>query len=252
MSVRRIYKVKIDRVAPSELKYKTLKKIDKLPKIVDLRTKMPPVYDQGELGGCTGNACAACFEYEDKNAFTPSRLFIYYCERSIEGTVKTDSGASISDGIKVLQKYGVCKESSWPYDISKFKIKPTVECYNEALQNKALNVTHIPQDVTSMKTSLANGFPFVVGISVYSSFESEEVAKTGVVPIPDVDKEECLGGHAVLVCGYDDIHKVWILRNSWGTKWGQKGYFTLPYLYLLDSNLSSDLWNITKVSSVSH
>jgi C1A family cysteine protease len=100
-----------------------------------------------------------------------------------------------------------------------------------------------------MKTCLASGFPIVVGISVYSSFESQAVATSGNVPMPNINKEQCLGGHAVLVVGYDDTSKHWIMRNSWGTSWGMAGYFTLPYMYLLDSNLASDLWIITKESN---
>lgn len=248
MSVsKHIYNLDITKINPSKLKYKSLPKIEKLPASVDLRSKMPPVYDQGNLGSCTANALAGCLEYEDGNKFQPSRLFIYYNERVIEHDVKDDAGAELSDGIKTLETYGACPESMWPYDITKFTNKPTKDCYTTALKTKALNVTNIPQDVTSMKTSLVNNFPFVVGIAVYASFESSKVASTGIVPMPDVNKEQLLGGHAVLVVGYDDVKQWWIMRNSWGPSWGAAGYFYLPYLYLLDSNLSSDLWNITKL-----
>jgi len=99
-----------------------------------------------------------------------------------------------------------------------------------------------------MKTSLNSGAPFVVGIAVYASFESANVAATGYVPMPDVNNEQFLGGHAIVCVGYNDAKQVWIMRNSWGNSWGANGYFYLPYAYLLDSNLSSDLWNITKMS----
>jgi hypothetical protein len=101
-----------------------------------------------------------------------------------------------------------------------------------------------------MKNSLASGYAFVVGISIYDSFESQKVAKTGVVPMPNFKTENCLGGHAVLVVGYSDKEQHWIVRNSWGSTWGDKGYFYLPYIYLLDAKLSSDLWNITRISTV--
>ena len=245
-----VYNLSIKRIPSDKLKHKELVKTN-LPFSIDLRTKMPNVYDQGQLGSCTANALAACFEYEDKNAFIPSRLFIYYNERVIENYISTDSGATLADGIISLQHTGVCPENMWPYNISKFKIKPPVECYTTAQKYKALDVTNIRQDLTSMKTSLANGCPFVVGISIYSSFETQQVANTGIVPMPDINKEELLGGHAVLVCGYNDVTQKWIVRNSWGSSWGDKGYFYLPYLYLLDSNLSSDLWNITKLKITS-
>jgi C1A family cysteine protease len=167
----------------------------------------------------------------------------------MENDVADDAGAILGDGVETLQKYGVCPESSWSYDISKFAIPPPSHCYEEAAKHKALDVAHITNDVTSMKTSLANNHPFVVGIQIYESFETEEVAKTGIVPLPNPDMEECLGGHAVICCGYDDSRKVWIMRNSWGTGWGDGGYFYLPYLYLLDSSLSTDLWSIKKMSA---
>jgi C1A family cysteine protease len=245
--MKRDYSLKITKRHPSLLKLKVYSKIDSLPTSVDLRQRMPPVYDQGQLGSCTANALAAAFEFDDANAWTPSRLFIYYNERMIENDVGVDGGAQISDGVNSLETYGVCQESSWPYDISQFAIKPSESCYTEALANKAFTVENIPDDEVSIKTSLVNGFPVVVGIQVYASFESQDVASSGIVPMPDTSSEECLGGHAVLIVGYDDASSSWLMRNSWGTSWGMAGYFTLPYAYI--STYGSDLWNITKISS---
>ena len=140
----------------------------------------------------------------------------------------------------------MCDEKDWPHDISKFRIKPPTKCYTNALLYRAYTVNNIRSDLNSMKNSLASGFPFVVGIAIYPSFLTTSVNKTGIVSMPN--REKCLGGHAVLVVGYSDIKQHWILRNSWGDKWGDKGYFYLPYLYLLDAKLSSDLWNITKIT----
>ena len=247
---KRIYNLRIERTPTTKLKLKTFLEIKKLPKSIDLRNKCPSVYDQGEIGSCTAQALAAAFELKDgiNNTFTPSRLFIYYNERLLENSIHEDSGALLSDGIKTLEKYGVCDEKDWPYDTKNFTVKPHKKCYINALQHKAYTVHNINSDMNSMKTSLASGHPFVVGISIYESFESDEVAKTGMVTMPDIDKESCLGGHAVLVVGYSDISQKWIVRNSWGDKWGDKGYFYLPYLYLMDAKLSSELWNITKIS----
>jgi C1A family cysteine protease len=214
-------------------------------KHVDLRDKFPIVYNQGTIGSCTANALCGIIEYIIPD-FLPSRLFLYYNERLIEKDVEHDCGATLFDGIQSLQTFGICSELDWPYDINKFTIKPLEECYNKALDHKVLQVKNIHNDITMMKNALINGIPFVVGIMIYSSFESDYVAKTGNVSMPRY-YEQCLGGHAILICGFDDYKKVWIARNSWGPEWGDKGYFYLPYLYLLDSTLSTDLWCILKI-----
>jgi C1A family cysteine protease len=247
---KRVFDSSIKRAHPSTLKFLQLEKVASLPQVVDLRSKMPPVYDQGAIGSCTSMGLGAAYSFVNGNTFAPSKLFIYYCERFLEHTVSSDSGALIHDGIRSLQTYGVCPESQWPYDISKFTVKPPTSCYQTALKHKAVTVHNIQQDITSIKTALASGFPIVVGISVYSSFESNETAASGIVNMPDINNEELLGGHCVLVCGYDNSRRVWIMRNSWGVDWGDKGYFYLPYEYLLDSSLSSDLWNITKEANL--
>jgi len=221
-------------------------KINKrLLNIVDLRNKMPPVYDQGNLGSCTANALCAAVQYEEPTLMG-SRLFVYYNERMIENDVKNDSGAIMADGVKSLCTYGVCKEISWPYIITKFAIKPPLYCYEEAKKHKLIQYYSLPNNITQMKQALINGFPFVVSILVYSSFESAQVTMTGYVPMPQPN-ETLLGGHAILCVGYNEIKKVWIMRNSWGNQWGDKGYFYLPYQYLINPNLASDLWVLQNI-----
>ena len=223
-----------------------------LPPAVDLRSECPPVYDQGQLGSCTGNAIAAALAFADHKEhlglfFTPSRLFIYYNERSMEGTVASDAGAQIRDGIKSVVKLGACAETTWPYRITKFKLKPTAKAYKEAALHQALSYKRIVStSLSAMKSCLAAGFPFVFGFSVYESFESAEVAKTGVLNLPAVG-EQMLGGHAVLCVGYDDSTERFIVRNSWGSAWGQAGYFTIPYGYLTNPNLADDFWTVRTV-----
>jgi len=219
----------------------------KLPAAVDLRADCSPVEDQGNLGSCTGNALAGGVEFLEKKDKVPfvnvSRLFIYYNERVIEHTVNSDAGAMIRDGIKTLVKQGVCSEKKWPYNISKFAAKPSPTCYKEARNHRVTAYARL-QTIDDMRACLANGYPFVFGFTVYESFESPTVAKTGVVPMPNKSKEKVLGGHAVLAVGYDDAAKRFLVRNSWGTGWGMKGYFTIPYGYVGDRNLSDDFWTI--------
>jgi len=215
-----------------------------LPAAVDLRPGCSPVEDQGALGSCTGNAIVGALEFlelKDKLPYTDlSRLFVYYNERVMEHTVQSDAGAQIRDGVKSVSKQGVCSEAKWPYIISKFAVKPPAACYTEALKHRIVEY-HRLTTVDEMRACLAEGYPFVFGFTVYESFESQAVAKTGTVPMPR-KSERVLGGHAVLGVGYNDKQKRFIVRNSWGTGWGKQGYFTIPYAYLSNPDLSSDFW----------
>jgi C1A family cysteine protease len=225
-----------------------------LPARIDLRRQCPSViYDQGQLGSCTGNAIACAIQFDRlkqkrKPDFIPSRLFIYYNERDMEGTIKSDSGAQIRDGIKSVAKLGACPEPEWPYDIKKFARRPPAKCFRDALKYKAVSYQRVIQTLSQMKGCLASGFPFVFGFAVYDSFESMAVAKNGVVPMPAATEKQ-LGGHAVLAVGYDDKQQRFLVRNSWGKSWGMGGYFSMPYAYMTDSNLSDDLWTIRVISN---
>jgi C1A family cysteine protease len=183
-----------------------------------------------------------------RHKFTGSRLFLYYNERLMEGSTDEDAGAQISDGVLSLQKRGICPEEDWPYDPSQFKIAPPTECYDEAKRNRAATVHRIATNLQSMKTCLARGRPFVVGIEVFPALESDKVASTGLLPTPHPN-EESIGGHAVLVVGYNDRHLHFIVRNSWGEDWGDAGHFYIPYAYLTNPTLSSDMWCIDAVFS---
>ena len=223
----------------------------KLPAQIDLRKYCPKVYDQGQLGSCTANAIGAAFEFEQmkqntKHDFIPSRLFIYYNERVIEKSVDSDNGAQIRDGIKSINKLGVCDEKIFPYDINKFTHKPSQACYSSALKHQVTSYHRLTQKLANMKGCLAEGYPFVFGFTVYDEFESEAVSKTGKLNMPK-SSEQLVGGHAVMAVGYDDKTKRFIVRNSWGNTWGQKGYFTMPYDYLFNNNLADDFWTIRLV-----
>jgi C1A family cysteine protease len=223
----------------------------KLPPSVDLQGGCPPIYDQGQLGSCTANAIGAAMEFDQMkeklaNPFMPARLYIYYNERAIEGTTGTDSGAQIRDGIKSVGAQGVCPESMWPYDMTKFTERPPDQCYQDGAQNRAISYQRLNRDVNQLKGCLASGYPFVFGFTVYESFESQEVAQSGQAPMP-AHGERVMGGHAVMAVGYDDGNQWWLVRNSWGANWGMAGYFTLPYAYLAQRGLSSDFWTIRVV-----
>lgn len=221
------------------------------PPRLDLRSSYPAVYDQGQLGSCTGNAIAGLCQHvmmqeNQAGAFEPSRLFIYYNERAMEGTVDHDAGASIRDGLKSVASQGVCPEASWPYDVSKYTVKPPDHCYSSALQHPATAYARVNQDEASIEAAVLNMCGVVFGFTIYESFESSAVAGTGYVPMPRAN-ESALGGHAVVIVGYDRIRKLFICRNSWGTSWGERGYFYLPYAYVLNYGLAADFWTITRV-----
>lgn len=226
-------------------------------KSVDLRLSniMPAIVDQGSLGSCTGNAWAyhILFNLLNKHSVNKdiaeplSRLFIYYQERVIEGTVNQDFGAFIRDGIKSIANVGVCYEKTWPYKISKFKTKPTKKAYLEALKFKAVKYEYIDNtDKGAIVNCLLSGFPVVHGFTVYKSFESDIVTKTGIAPMPD-KSESVAGGHSTTIVGYEAETDDFICANSWGTSWGQKGYYTIPAAYLTNLNLADDFWTCTLV-----
>jgi C1A family cysteine protease len=221
-----------------------------LPLSIDLRSECPPIYDQGQLGSCTANGIAGAIEFDQRRQgvteFTPSRLFIYYNERVIEGHVNEDSGAQIRDGVKSVAKLGVPPETDWPYDINKFTDKPPLKAYSDAAHELVTSYSRVTQDLSQMKGCLAEGFPFVFGFTVYQSFEGEEAAQTGLVPMP-ASGERVLGGHCVLAVGYNDAKRCFIIRNSWGTSWGLKGHCLMPYEYLSSPSLADDFWTIRSV-----
>jgi C1A family cysteine protease len=210
-----------------------------LPSLIDLRLKCPPVYDQGNLGSCTANGIAAAIEFVQPGVM-PSRLFIYYNERVIEGCQDQDAGAQIHDGIKTINNQGACTETDWPYDEDKFSVKPSDICYADAL--KDLISDYISLDtINDIKQCLNTGYPVVFGMTVYSSFEDNAVSITGMVPMPAND-EEVIGGHCMMIVGYDDSKQCFIVRNSWGMGWGLSGYCYIPYEYI--STYATDFWCI--------
>jgi C1A family cysteine protease len=220
--------------------------VKQLPDIVDNSHKLPNVFDQGDLGSCTANALVSAY-YADDPSLIGSRLFLYYNERSLDKNPTMDNGSTISQGINALTKFGLCSEASWEYDPAKFADKPSPNCYTEAKNHEVITSSHLTQNEIAIKNCLVAGNVIALGIIVYESFE--RIDQTGMVPMP-MENELVLGGHAVILYGYDNNKKVWCCRNSWGETWGDKGNFYLPFNYLLtDKHLSSDFWIINKVSN---
>lgn len=218
------------------------------PTSFDLTPEMPPVYDQGEIGSCTGNAIAAVIEYEMSKqggqSITPSRLFIYYNERVIEGTVDVDAGAEIRDGIKSVNSQGVPSETLWPYDISTFRQRPTDEAYAEAQHHRALDYGVVAQSKDEIMQVISSGYPIVFGFTVFPNFydirdgDSSTILNIPATPTPP------LGGHAVVMTKYTPEYVG--VRNSWGVQFGDRGNFRMSWDYVLNQDLASDMWAIRR------
>lgn len=261
-----------------------------LPEEVDPRVSspetMPSIYDQGQIGSCGPNVGAAftenlCLKQKYPWKFTPSRLFLYYNIRLTMGTVLMDSGVTIRDIFKSLNATGICPEVEgdgthpkwlWPYSDGpvKFRLQPKHECYEDAKLHGALQYEAVPQTIDAMKTVLADGFWVAIGIDVYESFEGDAAVKSGVIPMPNTATEQLLGGHALAVVGYLPTAKVveyllgrylpvlenmdkdgyFIVRNSWGTSYGDQGYCYIPFAYLVDTSLSSDFWTCKLIGNI--
>ena len=138
-------------------------------------------------------------------------------------------------------------EQLWPHVIARFRQKPSAAAYKDGAKHEAIVYRRLPQAIEQLQGCLADGYPFVFGFSVYESFETGAVARSGEVPMPGRN-EALLGGHAVAAVGYDQPRRRFIVRNSWGAAWGKSGYFTMPYEYLLDSGLSDDFWTVKLVA----
>jgi len=223
-----------------------------LPRYVNLIPEMPPIWKQRGLGACTAHAGPAvwCHMRKQQNlpGLMPARLFVYYCERELEGTIDHDSGASIRDCFRVMADKGVPDEGLWPYDPAKYKIKPSDAAYADAVKHRDLEYLRVNQDVNSLKACLATGYPFVFGFTVYQSFLTG-VSRTGMVQLPGWF-EKSVGGHAVCAVGYNS-RNFFLIRNSWGTDWGDPdipGHFWMPPEYISNGNLAADFWTLRKVS----
>lgn len=242
---------------PSPKDERDFKSLRKLLAPVTLPTEFKldreiPVSDQLEIGSCVSNAACSAFRYEvaqltNNFDFEPSRLFVYFNARKLQGWEREDSGAFIRDGFKSLNKWGVAKEETWKYDISKFAIDPPKLAYDDALNQIAVKYARVNQDLTAIKQTLVSGAAVSFGFNVYQSFfGSWSNKKDPIMPLPK-SGEILQGGHAILAIGYSDSKKAFLIQNSWGTGWGDKGLFWMPYSFALNPNEADDFWCIEEI-----
>jgi len=230
-----------------------LMKATRIPDYRDLRHDvLLPILDQGNLGSCTGNGTASLHQFvqikqKNANPFLGSRLFIYYGAREYLGTTTIDSGATIRDAVKVTARYGVPLETSWPYIIDKFKDRPFDVVYIEAEKHQSVSYQRIEQTEYGLLSCIAEGYPFIFGFSVYENFMSDYVYYTGDLQLPKPN-EALMGGHCVIAMSYNRKQRKVLCQNSWGP-FGYKGrgYFTMPFDYVLNPDLAADFWTIRGV-----
>jgi hypothetical protein len=220
-----------------------------LPPAIDLRSIMTPIWDQGALGSCSANGSADIFRFVDRRQggadLDPSRLALYYDARALRGWQNQDTGSYIRDNLKVLAQLGAAPEQLWPYDISKYTQRPPIEAYNAAQAHQAIGYFRLDHDLSDFKSCLADGFPFVIGATLFENFT--QMTAEGYVPMPSGSE---VGGHAFVVCGYRDSDRRFICKNSWGVNWGQQGFFFMNYDYLTNDDLAADPWTIRSLEEV--
>ena len=224
-----------------------------LPSKVDLRDNWGTILDQLDIGSCVSNSVSYCLRYcykkQKMGDFTPSRLFIYYNGRVLaKYPIDKDTGLTIRDGYKSVATNSVCGENNWPYVPAKFATKPLEGCYNAAKLHKTFRYISLDNDLVQMKKCLKDGFPISFGAALFSSFMSATVAKTGIVSVPDPSKEQRCGGHALSILGYDDSKKAFLVCNSWGAGWGDKGFCWFPYSYMTNDEYVGDMWSVRNFS----
>jgi C1A family cysteine protease len=224
-----------------------------LPSVCDLRPLCPPVRSQGSLNSCTAHAVAAAVQYDLRKqglpALEPSRLFIYYNARVREHTVESNAGVPCRETLKCVKRLGACPETLWPYRVHRFTRRPPTRCYRGAPRCRVAGYHRLDPRLGPMRACLHEGYPFAAGIVVYSGLTGIRAQRSGVAELPQPG-ERRIGTHVVLVVGYRDRDARFIVRNSWGAAWGQRGYFTLPYEYLENEHLAGDFWTVRAVKEI--
>lgn len=248
MTLRNLHGWRRDQPDPRDFPFMAVHRTPR-PPVVDLRNQMPPVFDQGNLGSCTAQAtCAAVQVDAMKQALTKpdtdtrlaSRLFVYWNARALWRDENHDAGSTIRNNFKAMTKWGLCDEVTWPYDVRNGLKKPAPAAYAEALGRRKGSYFRLAHTQMQIQAALAEGLPVSFGMAIWDSFMTDEVEKTGIMPMPS-PKDSIIGGHAMLLVGYDDTRQLYIVRNSWG-EWGDKGYGYIPYGLVHDRDIASDFW----------
>jgi len=227
-----------------------------LPPKFDLLDRMPYVQDQGETNACIFYSLASIIQHLDRantaddDEWFPSPYFMYWVTRNLEGDVEADDGAQIRNAIKAVAQFGACPNDYWSENQPITK-KPDEQAFAAAKQNLIGRYSRVAQSLDGIRSCLFAGHPFLFGFQVFPQFEGDQIAANGLLLMPEGDP---LGGHCVVAVGYDDIAQMVLVRNSYGDKWGLptvKGHFLMPYRYITNPTLVSDLWTVQSVGEIS-
>lgn len=199
-------------------------------------------YDQGNIGSCGLNSFMYIFrfmlQHNGQPDFDGSRLYGYYNARDNKAE---DTGVTLRDVYKSTNKFGICSEQLWPYKVNKFAVEPPVIAYEDGEKHQSIRYERIyPITKDAIKDAISNGIPIQFGMKIFSSFMTDEVAKTGIIPIPSTCFEKCLGGHALAGFDYDKDYLVTL--NSWSREWGLDGVCLIPWEIILNPRFVSDVW----------
>ena len=233
---------------------------ERLPSIVSLRKHVPYVYNQGSLGTCVAHSAAQALKIVLERAhsqkyfairlltgsgvYDPSRLYIYYNSRIESGDTHRDIGTTNYGGVHAVKTYKAADEKFWPYEVGAVNRRPSHEAYADAARFKDFEYSLVSQSAYDLEDALAHGAPVMVGVQLGPSFVN--CGRDGKISMPDLKRERIIGGHSILLVGYDREKRLFEFVNHWGPLWGDSGFGYIPYDYLTDHNLSGDFYAIEK------
>lgn len=224
--------------------------ISTVPTSVDLRKDFTQIKDQGTMGACTAFALVGIFEYILKKNHQPdvdlSEQFVYYNARKAKSASNVDAGSSLSGIIKTMKEHGVCQEHLFPYNPDSIASEPPVEAYDDAQTRKVVCAKAVKKELHDIKSAVSEGYPIAVTLKIYNSFNPQN----GFIHIPEETeiRDGKFGYHTMVICGYNDEARFFVVRNSWGRAFGDKGYCYIPYGYIEDETLLNGACIITEIS----
>lgn len=245
-----MFTVRKDRIDYRDMIY-SFKKDIPLKQYVDLRPYASAVEDQLHLGSCVGQAVVGAYELMTRKLYIDqftdlSRLFVYYNARALDNSIEEDVGSYTRDGIKALHKWGVCEEIIWPYLINKFADAPSIAAYEDALKRVVKNYYRLIR-TDDILQALNSEYPVVTSMNVYNTFYDLSLPREILLKMPTTS-DDIIGGHAVVLVGYNLDNKTFMARNSFGESWGEDGYFYVPFEYVEKDFMDSWIFDINSIN----